>query len=127
MGLRAARHGAARTSEDAIFAKCAWRLLPLLVAANVVSLLDRVNVGLAALTMNHDLGFTPEVYGRGAGIFFWGYFLFEVPSNLLMEKVGARMWIGNEWSIGPHFQLLTSGCRREYRCAFHLLQGPRAS
>ena len=43
--------------------------------------------------MNHDLGFTPEIYGNGAGIFFWGYFPFEVPSNLIMEKVGARIWI----------------------------------
>ena len=59
----------------------------------VVSFLDRVNVGFAALTMNKDLGFSPEVYGFGAGIFFFGYFLFEVPSNIILEKVGARLWI----------------------------------
>jgi MFS transporter, ACS family, tartrate transporter len=59
----------------------------------VVSFLDRVNVGFASLTMNRDLGFSPEVYGFGAGIFFFGYFLFEVPSNIILEKVGARLWI----------------------------------
>ena len=59
----------------------------------VASFLDRVNIGFAALTMNHDLGFSPEVYGFGAGIFFLGYFLFEVPSNLMLEKVGARAWM----------------------------------
>lgn len=59
----------------------------------VVSFLDRVNVGFAALTMNQAMGFSPEVYGFGAGIFFFGYFLFEVPSNIIMEKLGARIWI----------------------------------
>ena len=78
---------------DAIFRRAAWRLLPLTLAMYVAAFLNRVNVGFAALTMNHDLGFTPEIYGVGAGIFFWGYFLFEVPSNLIMEKVGARRWI----------------------------------
>jgi ACS family tartrate transporter-like MFS transporter len=59
----------------------------------VVSFLDRVNISFAALTMNHDLGFSPQAYGFGAGIFFWGYFLFEVPSNLMLQKVGARLWM----------------------------------
>jgi ACS family tartrate transporter-like MFS transporter len=59
----------------------------------VVAYLDRVNVGSAALTMNKDLGLSPEIFGLGAGIFFWGYFLFEVPSNIILEKVGARLWI----------------------------------
>src|SRR6202011_5194686 len=54
---------------------------------------DRVNVGLAALTMNKELGLTAEMFGFGAGIFFLGYFIFEVPSNLILEKVGARVWI----------------------------------
>jgi len=55
--------------------------------------IDRVNVGFAALSMNADLNFTPEIYGFGAGVFFWGYFLFEVPSNLILARVGARLWI----------------------------------
>lgn len=59
----------------------------------VVSFLDRVNVGFAALAMNADLGFSPTVFGWGAGIFFFGYVLFEVPSNVLLERFGARLWI----------------------------------
>jgi len=80
-------------NEDALFRKCAWRLLPLLVAANVVSLMDRVNVGLAALTMNRDLGFSPSVYGFGAGVLFAGYALFQLPSNLALHRAGARRWM----------------------------------
>ena len=59
----------------------------------VVSFLDRTNISFAALTMNRDLGFTPQIYGFGAGIFFIGYFFFEVPSNLMLEKAGARAWM----------------------------------
>jgi MFS transporter, ACS family, tartrate transporter len=58
-----------------------------------IAFIDRVNIGFAALTMNKDLGFSPAVFGLGAGIFFPGYFLFEVPSNLILNKVGARLWI----------------------------------
>lgn len=76
-----------------VLAKAAWRLIPLMMLMYVASFLDRVNIGFAALQMNQDLGFTPEVFGFGAGIFFWGYFLFEMPSNLVMEKVGARLWM----------------------------------
>jgi ACS family tartrate transporter-like MFS transporter len=69
------------------------RLIPFLMACYFVAFLDRVNVGFAALQMNKDLGFSSTVYGWGAGIFFLAYFVFEVPSNLLMERVGARLWI----------------------------------
>ncbi|CAH1652218.1 putative tartrate transporter [Chelatococcus asaccharovorans] len=79
--------------ERQTFAKVARRLIPFMMLLYLVSFLDRVNVGFAALTMNADLGFSPEIYGWGAGIFFIGYFLFEVPSNLVLEKVGARLWI----------------------------------
>ncbi|MQT13196.1 MFS transporter [Segnochrobactrum spirostomi] len=79
--------------EERAFAKAARRLIPLMMVLYLVSFLDRVNVGFAALTMNADLGFTPVVFGWGAGVFFLGYFLFEVPSNLVLEKVGARLWI----------------------------------
>jgi ACS family tartrate transporter-like MFS transporter len=64
-----------------------------MMALYTVRFLDRVNVGFAALTMNKDLGFSPEIYGWGAGIFFFGYFLFEIPSNVILTKVGARRWI----------------------------------
>jgi MFS transporter, ACS family, tartrate transporter len=80
-------------AEDEIFAKIARRLIPLMMALYTVSFLDRVNVGFAALTMNKDLGFTPEIYGWGAGVFFFGYFLFEIPSNVILTRVGARRWI----------------------------------
>jgi MFS transporter, ACS family, tartrate transporter len=67
--------------------------MPFLILLYLVAFLDRVNVGFAALTMNADLGITPYVYGWGAGIFFLGYFLFEVPSNLALARFGARVWI----------------------------------
>ena len=69
------------------------RFMPLLLCAYIISYLDRVNVGFAALTANADLGLTPTLYGWGAGLFFVGYFLFEFPSNLVLERVGARLWI----------------------------------
>ncbi|HEY6258230.1 MAG TPA: MFS transporter [Xanthobacteraceae bacterium] len=76
-----------------IASKVAWRLLPLLMLCYFVAFLDRVNVSFAALTMNADLGFDSFVFGLGAGIFFLGYFIFEVPSNLALAKLGARAWI----------------------------------
>lgn len=79
--------------EAAMFRKISWRLLPLLFACYIVAFLDRVNVGFAKLQMVTELGWSDAVYGFGAGIFFIGYFLFEVPSNLLLEKAGARRWI----------------------------------
>jgi ACS family tartrate transporter-like MFS transporter len=73
--------------------KVSRRLLPLVVVAYLVAYIDRTNIAFAALTMNKDLGISPYLYGMGAGIFFLGYALFEVPSNIVLEKVGARMWI----------------------------------
>jgi len=78
---------------DAILARAARRLIPIMALMYVASFLDRVNIGFAALTMNQDLGFSDKVYSLGAGIFFLGYFLFEIPSNLMLEKFGARMWM----------------------------------
>ena len=76
-----------------VYAKVTWRLVPLLFVCYVLSYLDRINVGFAQLQMKSDLGFSDAIYGLGAGIFFVGYFLFEVPSNLLLEKIGARKTI----------------------------------
>ena len=73
-----------------IYSKVTWRLIPFLFVCYVASYLDRINIGFAQLQMKQDLGFSDAVYGLGAGIFFFGYFLFEVPSNLLLEKYGAR-------------------------------------
>src|SRR5579863_6993772 len=81
------------TEADAILAKAAWRLIPVMCLMYVVSFLDRANVSFAALSMNRDLGFSDRVFGFGSGIFFLGYFIFEVPSNLMLERVGARAWM----------------------------------
>ena len=84
-----------KTSIDApvLLKKLRWRLLPFLFLLYVVAYLDRINVGFAALQMKTQLGFSDSVYGLGAGIFFLGYFLFQVPANLALERVGARRWI----------------------------------
>jgi MFS family permease len=79
--------------ETRAMRKVLRRFVPLLIICFVVSFLDRVNVGFAALTMNHDLGFSGTVFGIGAGLFFVSYFLMEVPSNVMLERVGARLWI----------------------------------
>src|SRR6202049_1967042 len=71
----------------------ARRLIPFLILCYFVAYLDRVNAGFAALTMNKELGRTAEMFGFGVGVFFFGYFFFEVPSNLILEEGGARRWI----------------------------------
>jgi len=73
--------------------KVTWRLIPFLFVLYVIAWLDRVNVGFAGLQMNTDLGFSSTVFGLGSGIFFLGYCLFEIPSNIILERVGARFWI----------------------------------
>jgi MFS transporter, ACS family, tartrate transporter len=82
--------------------RIAWRLMPLLMLGYFCAYLDRVNVGFAGLTMNKALGFSAAVFGFGSGVFFVGYFLFEIPSNLILDKVGARRWIARillTWGI----------------------------
>ena len=79
--------------EKAAYSKVTWRLIPFLFLCYVVAYLDRVNVGFAKLQMLADLKFSETVYGLGAGIFFIGYFLFEVPSNIILHRTGARVWI----------------------------------
>jgi ACS family tartrate transporter-like MFS transporter len=80
--------------EQGAIRKITWRLIPFLMLLYFVAFLDRINVGFAALTMNKDVGVTPQMFGLGAGIFFFGYFVFEVPSTVILHKVGARFWIG---------------------------------
>lgn len=80
-------------TDDRVFNKCAWRLIPFLALLFVVNYVDRTNVGFAALTMNRDLGFSPTVYGFGAGVFFLSYVLFQVPANLILQRIGARRWV----------------------------------
>jgi MFS transporter, ACS family, tartrate transporter len=79
--------------QDKVFAKCAWRLIPFMALLFLVNFIDRTNAGFAALTMNKDLGFSPTVFGFGAGVFFVGYALFQVPANLILERLGARRWV----------------------------------
>jgi ACS family tartrate transporter-like MFS transporter len=88
--------------EARTIAKVSKRLVPFLIVCYFVAYLDRVNVGFAALTMNQDLGLSQTAFGFGAGIFFLAYFFFEVPSNLLLERFGARKWIARimlSWGI----------------------------
>jgi D-galactonate transporter len=88
--------------EIRTIAKVSRRLVPFLIICYFVAYLDRVNVGFAALTMNQDLGLSQTAFGFGAGIFFIAYFIFEVPSNLLLERFGARKWIARimlSWGI----------------------------
>ena len=79
--------------QDQLFAKCAWRLMPLIIALYVFNYMDRTNVGFAALTMNKDLGFSPSIYGLGAGILLVTFALFQVPANIILDRVGARRWM----------------------------------
>ena len=104
-------------------AKVTRRLLPFLFVLYVVCFLDRVNIGFAALQMNHDLGFSPAVYGFGAGIFFLGYVLFEVPSNLVLARVGARAWIARimiTWGFIAAAMMFVQGPRSLYVLRFLL-------
>ncbi len=103
--------------------RVAFRLLPMLIVCYFIAYLDRVNVGFASLTMNKELGFSASVYGFGAGIFFLGYFIFEVPSNVLLAKVGARLWIARiliTWGIISGCTALTSGALSFYSIRFLL-------
>jgi ACS family tartrate transporter-like MFS transporter len=92
MGDTATR--ASGSLEARAIRKITWRLIPFLMLLYFVAFLDRINVGFAALTMNKEIGLTAQMFGLGSGIFFLGYFAFEVPSTVILHKVGARFWIG---------------------------------
>jgi D-galactonate transporter len=88
--------------EKKVYARVTWRLMPLLFICYIIAYVDRVNVGFAKLQMLQDLKLTDTVYGLGAGLFFLGYFFFEVPSNIILHRVGARKWIARimiSWAI----------------------------
>jgi sugar phosphate permease len=101
--------------EAATMRRVSWRLMPFLLAAYIICYIDRVNVGFAALQMNKAVGIDPKTYGLGAGIFFLGYFFFEVPSNLALQRFGARTWIARimiSWvSSRPPARSLPGRCR----------------
>ena len=107
----------------AVLAKVTRRLIPFMFVLYVVAYLDRINVGFAALQMRRDLGFADTVYGLGAGIFFVGYFLFEVPSNLIMHRVGARVWMARimiTWGVISAAMMLVRGVKSFYALRFLL-------
>src|SRR5438132_9283034 len=99
-------------SEQSLLSKLTWRLIPFMFLLYIVSYLDRINVGFAALQLNRELRFDPAVFGLGAGIFFIGYFIFEVPSNLIMQRVGTRVWIARiliTWGLISSAMMLVNG------------------
>ncbi|WP_322041910.1 MFS transporter [Paraburkholderia sp. J67] len=109
--------------ENRAYAKATLRLLPFLFLCYVAAYLDRVNVGFAKLQMLSDLQFSETVYGLGAGIFFIGYFFFEVPSNILMHRVGARVWIARimlTWAVISAASLLVKTPTQFYMVRFLL-------
>ena len=98
--------------EQRTIRKLTWRIVPFIMLLYFIAYLDRVNIGFAALTMNADIGLSSAAFGFGAGIFFLGYFIFEVPSNLILNKVGARRWIARimiSWGIVSVAMALVQG------------------
>jgi len=113
----------AATPEKSACAKVTRRLIPFLMLLYVVAWFDRVNVGFAALQMNQDLGFSSSVFGFGAGVFFIGYALFEVPSNLVLARVGARRWIARimvTWGVVSVAMMFVRGPLSFYALRFVL-------
>ena len=109
--------------ETRVLRKITMRIVPFVMLLYFVAFIDRVNIGFAALTMNKDLGFSPTVFGFGAGIFFLGYFLFEVPSNLVLDKVGARIWIARvmiTWGLISGAMAFVQGSTSFYALRFLL-------
>ena len=111
-------HSSLETSVVAILTR---RLVPFLFLLYIVAYLDRINVGFAALQMQQQLGFSDRVYGLGASMFFAGYFVFQVPSNLILQKIGARRWIAAImviWGLTSSSMVLVSGPRSFYALRF---------
>lgn len=109
--------------EKKTYRKITWRLIPFLFLCYILAYLDRVNVGFAKLYMQQDLGISDTVYGIGAGIFFIGYFLFEVPSNIIMQRVGAKFWIARimvVWGIISAVMMTTQNTTMFYLYRFLL-------
>ncbi|MEJ0068761.1 MAG: MFS transporter [Pseudomonadota bacterium] len=103
-----------RTLEQTTMRKVYLRLLPFAILTYFFCYLDRINVGFAALTMNKDLDMSAQVFGWASGMFFWGYFFFEVPSNIIMEKVGARLWIARIMVTWGLLSAATAFCTGPY-------------
>jgi ACS family tartrate transporter-like MFS transporter len=101
-----------RTLEQSTMRKVYLRLLPFAILSYVLAYIDRINVSFAGLTMRDDLGMSAGTFGFAVGMFFWGYFIFEVPSNVILQKVGARIWIARimiTWGILAGLTALVTG------------------
>ena len=110
-------------AKDAVYKKIAWRLMPVLFLAYIFAYLDRVNIGFAKLGMKEEVWFNDEVFALASGIFFIGYFLFEVPGNILMHKIGARIWITRimlTWGIVSALCAISSSAKMFYWIRFLL-------
>src|SRR6516225_9391002 len=110
-------------SERELMGKVSLRLIPFMFVLYIVSYLDRVNVSFASLQMNAQLGFSAEVYSVGAGIFFIAYFIFEIPSNLILHRVGARLWIARimiTWGLISSAMMFVKGPASFYTLRFLL-------
>src|SRR3989475_13046498 len=106
-----------------VVAKARRRLIPFLFLLYIVAYLDRINVGFAALQMNQALGFSPRTYGLGAGIFFLSYVTFEIPSNVILARVGARWWIARimiSWGLVSSAMMFVSSAAGFYALRFLL-------
>lgn len=109
--------------EARVMRRISWRILPFVMLLYFISFLDRVNVGFAAFTMNKAIGLSPAAYGLGGGIFFIGYFMFEVPSNLILYRIGVRVWIARvmvTWGIVSACSAFVTGPRSFYALRFLL-------
>ena len=109
--------------EKSAMRKIYFRLLPFLLLAYILAYIDRINVSFAALTMRSDLAMSAGAFGFATGTFYWGYFLFEVPSNIILEKVGARIWIARiiiSWGLIASAMALVSGTTSFYFMRFLL-------
>src|SRR5512146_701800 len=107
--------------EAALVSKLTRRLVPFLFLLYIVAYLDRINVGFAALQMQGQLHLSDEIYGLGAGLFFAGYFIFQLPSNLLLERVGARRWLAAlmlAWGVISSCMIFVRGAHSFYALRF---------
>lgn len=109
--------------EARVSRKLLWRIIPFVMLLYFVSFLDRVNVGFAAMSMNRAVGLSPAAFGLGGGLFFIGYVLFEIPSNLILDRVGARVWIARvmvTWGLVAAASAFVTGPRSFYALRFLL-------
>jgi MFS transporter, ACS family, tartrate transporter len=113
-------------TETRTIRKLRLRILPFVFLLYVIAYLDRINIGFAALTMNKELAISSQQFGFLAGIFFFGYFIFEVPSNLLLHKIGARIWIARiliTWGMVAVLTGFVQTVHQPIRCAFSIGAG----